>query len=250
MKKTVCWIGVALLGAMVSRGQDDARIGAGGSRALISWHDPNRIQAGIGYARISRGAEADGVDYRLQADVAQAGLGLWAWPWLLIHGSAGACEARLEGAMDEKGSAEFAGRIGARANLWQIDEGTRESSWRFTAGIAGDYGHFGSGDDGDGKTRWNELRVALPLEYYLSFARTYRHLYLSEVHGMAIFAGPEASWIDGEWEKGGRKRNFEEKETFGAFAGAELWLLANLCFGVRLDWFEESTVELNVVYRF
>ena len=250
MKKAVCWIGVALLGALVCRGQDDARIGAGGSRALFSWHDPNRIQVGIGYARISRGAEVGGIERRLQADVAEAGLGAWALPWLLVHGSAGACQAGFEDAMDEKGSAEFAGRIGLRANLWQVDEGLRESSWRFTAGFAGDYGHFASGDDGEGETSWNEIRVVLPLEYYLSFARTYRQLYLTEVHGMSIYAGPAASWIDGKWKKNGTQRDFEESETFGAVAGAELWLLANLCFGVRLDWFEESTVELNVTYRF
>ena len=36
----------------------------------------------------------------------------------------------------------------------------------------------------------------------------------------------------------------------GVVGGADLWLLENLSFGARAEWFEETSMELAVRYRF
>ena len=42
----------------------------------------------------------------------------------------------------------------------------------------------------------------------------------------------------------------EQALKSGAVAGANLWLLENLAFGARADWFERTSLLLSVLYRF
>ena len=109
---------------------------------------------------------------------------------------------------------------------------------------------LGSTHDGAGDLRWGEALVMLPLDYHLSFARTFRNDYLNEFQGFHLYVGPAFSKLDGTWTRAGTERDFEEQEAFGVVGGGELWLLDNLAFGARFDWFEGTSGQVTVRYRF
>ena len=250
MNKTACWLVVALLGGTAAHGQRELRDDPSAPESLITWRDPAQVQAGLVYSHVSRMVDVGGVESKFRADAVDAQIGVSPWSWLLLYGQAGASDGRLRDAMSADASTGAGGLLGVRLNLWQVFEGVQVTSWRFTVKLAGEYSYRTAEDDGSGSLAWSEALVALPLDYYLSFSRTYRHLYLSELHGMSIYGGPAFSQIEGTWERRGTRRDFDEADSFGAVAGADLWLLRNLCFGARLDWFEESSMQVNVRYRF
>lgn len=247
MKTLKFALAAVMLGTAAVQAQ---RPDAAAPEALLTWRDPARLEVGAIYAHLSREVELAGAEWRLRGEAVDVQLGVSPWPWLLLFGQVGASEARLRGPMHRDGSAGAGGRLGAHLNVWQIYEGVQVSSWRFTVKLAGEYAYRTARDDGAGELRWSEALVALPLDYYLSFSRTYRHLYLSELHGVGIFAGPAFSVVDGTWERRGVRTSFGEAEAAGFVAGADLWLLGNLAFGARVDWFGETSMQLNVRYRF
>jgi len=250
MKKTACWMLMWALAVPAARASANVEEDPSADPALLTWHDPVPWQFGLGYSRVSRPVDLEGTEVDLKADIVDAMVGVSPWPWLLIYGRAGASEGRLEGAMRIDPSAGAGGLLGARVNVWQIYEGVQATSWRVTLQLAGQYAYWTSEDDGDGDLEWGEALVMLPLDYHLTFARTSRNAYVGEFQSFHLFAGPAFSGIDGTWTRGNTERDFEEQESFGVVGGGELWLLENLAFGARFDWFEGTSGQLTVRYRF
>jgi hypothetical protein len=242
---------LAALALRASAGQGDLRYDPSAPEALLAWRDPSRLHVAALYQRFSRTVDFDGIERRLDADLVEAQIGLAPWPWLLLYGQVGSTtEARLRNAMSRDASAAAGGLLGIRVNLWQIDQGVDVSSWRFTVKLAGEYAYRTADDDGSGSLAWSQTLLALPLEYHFTFQRTFRHLYLSDFHALALYAGPAFSQVDGTWKRNGIRQDFDESDAVGVLGGADLWLLDNLAFGLRLDWFQETSWQLNVRYRF
>ncbi|HOO21069.1 MAG TPA: hypothetical protein PLJ99_06370 [Kiritimatiellia bacterium] len=218
--------------------------------ALVTLADASRWQAGLAYAHVSRTVELDARESRLQGDVADIFLGFSVAPWLQLYGQAGVSRARIDDLLNPRPGAGAGGLLGARLDLWQYHAGHPETSWRFTIPLDARIAHRTTDDKGAGEIRWTEILVAMPLDYHLTFAHNSRNFYMSEFHSLRLYAGPAFSDIDGTWEAGGTRRDFEESESLGAVAGAELWLLENVSFGARADWFDSTTLHLTVRYRF
>ena len=250
MKKTACWMLMLALAAPAAWASLNVEEDASGETALLTWRDPVPWQAGLSYMRVSRPVELEGVEWDLKADVVDAMVGVSPWPWLLLYGHVGASEGRLDGAMRVDPSAAAGGLLGARLNAWQIYQGVHKTAWRLTLQLDGQYGYRTSDDDGDGDLDWGETLVMLPIDYHLSFARTYRNAYVGEFQSFHLYVGPAYSKLDGTWTRGELERDFEGTEEFGVVGGGELWLLENLAFGARFDWFEDTTGQLTVRYRF
>ena len=250
MKKTACWMLMLALAAPAAWASLNVEEDASGETALLTWRDPVPWQAGLSYMRVSRPVDLDGVERDLKADVVDAMVGVSPWPWLLLYGHAGASEAQLEPAMREAAAAAAGGLLGARLNVWQIYQGMHKTAWRLTLQLDGQYGYRTSDDDGEGDLDWSETLVMLPIDYHLSFARSYRNAYVGEFQSFHLYAGPAYSKLDGTWTRGELERDFEGTEEFGVVGGGELWLLENLAFGARFDWFEDTTGQLTVRYRF
>ncbi len=220
-------------------------------KALLTWTDPSAWQVGLTYLHLSRSVDLEGAERDLSGDGVDVGIGFSPWSWLLLYGQAGAAKASLEKVMREESSSTGAGGLlGARLNLWQIYEGVHKTSWRVTLQLAGQYAYRTTDDGGDGELQWSETMVLLPLDYHLTFARSFRNVYAGEFQSLDFFAGPAFSKLDGTWTRGETERDFEEVQSFGAVAGANLWLLENLAFGARADWFERTSLLLSVLYRF
>lgn len=250
MKKTAWWMLMLALAVPGARASLNVEEDPSADPALLTWRDPVPWQFGLGYQRVSRPVDLAGAEVDLEADVVDALVGVSPWPWLLIHGQAGASAGRLEGAMDADSATGAGGLLGARVNVWQIYPGVHKTSWRVTLQLAGHYAYRTGGDDGAGELEWGEALAMLPLDYHLSFARTFRNAYVGEFQSLHVYAGPAFSKLDGTWTRSGVEQDFEEQESFGVVGGGELWLLENLAFGARFDWFEGTTGQLTVRYRF
>ena len=250
MKKAIGWGVVVLAVATAASGQRNLREDTSAPASLVTLPDASRWQAGLVYSRVSRQVELDGAEWKLRADVADVFLGFAPVPWLLLYAQGGASEGRLDKAMAEKASAGAGGLLGASLNLWQVHEGAQATAWRFTVQAAGQYAVRRTRDEGSGEIEWSEALVMLPLDYHLTFARTFRNFYMAEFHSLHAYAGPAYSRIDGTWTRGASERDFEGSQDVGVVGGADLWLLENLSFGARVEWFDETSMHVSVRYRF
>lgn len=250
MNRLALWTCSLLLAAPAAWAGINVEEDASGETALLTWKDPVPWQAGLIYQRLSRPVELDGTEWDLKAHVAEAMVGVSPWPWLLLYGQAGAAEARLSEAMAASADAGAGGLLGARLNAWQIHQGAHRTAWRLTLQAAGQYAYRTSADGGEGELRWHETLLMLPLDYHLSFARTFRNTYAGEFQSLHVYVGPAYSKLDGTWSRDGRDRDFAGAEEFGVVGGGELWLLENLAFGARFDWFDGTSGQITVRYRF
>ena len=250
MKRIACWTALAMLGATAALAQRNVMEDRSADPALLTWSDPAGWQAGLAYARVARPVDLEGAEWDLKGSLAEAEIGVSPWPWMLLYGRVGASQARLDGIQREEPSAGAGGLLGARANLWQIGPGAEKTAWRVVLQLAGQYAWRTTEDDGDGDLQWGEALVMLPVDFHLSFARTFRNAYMAEFQSVGAFAGPAFSKLDGTWTRRGAELVFEEARSFGGVAGGELWLLENLSFGARADWFEGTSMQLMVRYRF
>ncbi len=197
-----------------------------------------------------RPVEWNNIPLDLEGDIVEAMVGVSPWPWLLLYGQAGVTQARLEEVMTADTRRGASGAAGARLNLWQIYQGAQRTSWRLTVQLGGQYAYRTGGDDGAGELAWGEALFVLPVDYHLTFARTFRNTYMSEFQSLHVYAGPAYSMLDGTWTRGDTEEEFSEADAVGAVLGGEFWLLPNLAFGVRADWFDDVSTQFSVRYRF
>jgi len=249
MKKTACWILFVALAVPGVFAENNLREDISADSALLTWRHPLNWRVGLAYTHLSRSVEMGNIEDSLNGDIVDAIIGVAPWPWLLLYGRAGASKAQLD-TMREEGSNGAGGLLGARVNVWQLYEGLQETAWRVTLQVAAQYAFRTSADDGDGDLQWGEALVMMPLDYHLTFARSFRNVFMDEFQGLSAYAGPAFSKLDGTWTRHGVETDFEETEAFGIVGGVELWLLENLSFGGRVEWFESTTYQLMVHYRF
>ena len=250
MKNIACWTMVMAVGAATAFAQRNVIEDPSADRALLTWSDPAPWQVGLVYQNISRPVELEGAEWDLSGDAIDASIGVTPWDWLLLYGQAGISSARLDGPMREDADYGAGGLLGASVNLWQVYEGVQVTSWRFTIKLAGQYAYRTTADNGEGEVQWGEALVMLPLDYHLTFARTFRNFYMAEFQGFHVYVGPAYSQVDGTWTRNDLEREFEEAQAVGVVGGIELWLLENLAFGVRADWFDGTSAQLSVRYHF
>ena len=250
MKKIATWTMMMAVGVSVACAQRNVMEDPSADQALLTWSDPAGWQVGLAYMNISRPVDLDGAEWDLRGDTIDATVGVSPWAWLLLYGQAGVSSARLDGPMREDSDYGAGGLLGANVNLWQIYEGVQVTSWRVTLKLAVQYAYRTTADNGEGDLQWGEALVMLPLDYHLTFARTFRNFYMAEFQGFHVYVGPAFSKVNGTWTRRDVEKDFEETQAVGVVAGTELWLLENLAFGVRADWFDGTSLQLAVRYRF
>jgi len=249
MKKSIYWTLMMALSVSVALADRNVMEDRSADTALLTWRNPTDVEVGLMYTHLSRPVKLGSLDDTLSGDIIDVGVGVSPWPWLLLYGQIGGSQPRLD-SMREDTSFGAGGLLGARVNVWQLYEGVQATSWRLTLQAAGQYEYRTSQDHGDGDLQWGEGLVLLPLNYHLTFARSFRNVYMSEFQSLSLYLGPAWSTVDGTWTRNGQEVDFEEAEAFGAVGGVDLWLLENLSFGIRGDWFESTSMKIRVQYRF
>lgn len=216
-------------------------------RALLTWKEPWTIEAGLVYTYMDREMEDFG---NLTANMGDVRLGLELTPWWSIYGQVGASSAELD-VMPTSASYSVGGLLGTRVNLWQLYEGEVKTSWRLTLQVDASYAYRTANDDsGSGDVDWSEVFVMLPVNYHLSFARTYRNKSMGEFHSLEFFVAPAFSKIDGTWSRNGLDVDFSEDQSFGVAAGMELWLTPRISFYGRGLFFGDASLNAGVRYTF
>ena len=104
--------------------------------------------------------------------------------------------------------------------------------------------------DAGASLEWFEGFAAMPLYYLLSATRSRRTPDVRDFHAIGAYAGPAVSTIDGRRELGDTKIDFEQSDLAGAVGGIDLWLLSNLRFGGRLEYFGDCAWSLSCEYSF
>lgn len=249
MKVIACWTMLLVMsasGAFASRNfQEDRSADA----ALVTWSDPIQWEAGIVYKHLVRSVRLGNLDDVLNGEIVDVAIGVNPWPWLLLYGQAGISKPELD-SMRESTSNGAGGLLGARVNVWQLYQGLQQTSWRLTLQAAAQYAYRTGADEGDGDLQWGETLIMLPLRYHLTFARSFRNVFMTEFQSVSAYAGPAFSSLDGTWTRHDVEQDFEEEESFGIVGGVDLWLLENLSLGARVDWFESTSYQLMIHYRF
>jgi len=218
--------------------------------ALLEWEPSPSWRAALSYIHRERPVEpANGApEWTLSGESFDASV-LWSCGWLELGVFAGGTRAHLREYGLEDLDMEAGGGAGLGVNLWQISPADEHCAWRALLRLEG-RAEWRSTSGGTDSLEWFEGFAAAPVSYLLTTSRS-RHLSsVHDFHAIGAYAGPAVSAIDGRREFGGAKVDFEQADLAGAVAGVDLWLLANLRFGGRMEYFGDCTWTVSCEYSF
>lgn len=218
---------------------------AGSSRQpLVQGSLPQRLSIGIDYDVMERDVDIkNGGKGTLEADRINAYVGFDALPWLTTFVTVGGVE--VDGPLSKTG---LAVSVGLGAYLWEADIVTPSfMAGRITIKASAELGRYES-EVLDNKIRWTEGILALPFGYEKFESQA---IGLSTIQtGLALYAGPAVSIIDGKSGSGASKVDFSEDEVFGVVGGADVYFTRHLSIGVSLRYFDELSYGASLRYHF
>lgn len=219
--------------------------------SLWTWNDPVPWRVGVEGGRMKRPVEIEGMEADWQADVLEGKLSVAPWGWLTLYGRVGAAQARLEGiGPDGKTGTGAGGALGLKLNLWEVAPGGDSTAWRVSIGLLGEYAWRTGEEKGGIEAEWGEAYFFLPINYHLLLHGTQRSTYATEAHSLDLFIGPACSLLDGTWTAPWGEMDFESDQQAGISGGLCIWLMENLGFSGRVDWFDAWSYQAAVEYRF
>jgi hypothetical protein len=242
------WLTVVLvLGVTVQAVCGAALPGSITRDTLVESYSLARWSVGLNAEALDRDIDVRGRTEILEAQSLSLFLGYDILPWLTVYGTGGAAEARPEGA-DDWGSAGPKWSLGVNANIWQFE--VLDPS--FLAGLLTlkttmEVGWYDS-DFADGQIEWREFLWAIPLGYELHErdAETIGGLDIS----LAIYAAPAISTISGDIGTPFGGIEFDEEDTVGLIAGADLFLARNVSLGMQVQYFGGVSLAAAARYHF
>lgn len=218
--------------------------------ALVDWEPSSSWSVGLAYVHRLRPVEADnGPEWTIAGETYDAFIS-FAWNWLELRAFGGATQARLKEFSQKDLDPEAGGGASLALNLWQISPDAESCAWRALLRLEGRGEWRTTSNDAGASLEWFEGFAAMPLYYLLSATRSRRTPDVRDFHALGAYVGPAFSVIDGRRELGGTKTSFEQSDLYGAAGGVELWLLRNLRFGGRLEYFGDCTWSIDCTYVF
>ena len=244
MKKSAWLVGVVVLGLTAQVVCGAALPGSITRDTLLESYSLARWSVGANVELLDRDIKFNGDLTTLEAQCLSLFLGYDVLPYLTVYGTLGGVKARPERA-DDWGSTELKTSLGVNLNLWQY-EITDPS---FMAGLLTvkttmEVGWYGS-DYKDFSYEWREFVWAFPVGYELHErdAETIGGLDIS----LALYVAPALSTISGHASGG---VDFEEDESTGIIAGADIFLARNVSLGLQIQQFGSTSVAGAFRYHF
>lgn len=217
--------------------------------ALLSWVPSAHWSAGVAYThRVRPLSRSGGGTWSLSGE-SYDGVVAYTRDWWHVRAFAGATHAHLEEYGLEDLGMDPGGGAALRVNLWQIAPSQSGGPWDVTLKLEG-RAEWRETSSGNETLRWFEGFAAAPVAWSLSSSRSGHDTSIHDYHAIGAYAGPALSCIDGTREFAGAKTSFSEDDLFGGVAGVELWLLRNLRFAGRLEYFGDSSFALSCTYLF
>lgn len=219
--------------------------------ALVDWEPSSSWSVGLAYTHRIRPVEVDhgGPEWTISGESYDAFVG-FAWNWLELRAFGGATQAHLKEYSLKDLDPEAGGGASLALNLWQISPDEESSAWRALVRLSGRGEWRTSSADNGESLEWFEGFADLTLHYTLSTTRSRRNSSIRDFHAVGAYVGPALSFVDGTREFAGSKTSFEQSDLYGAVGGVQLWLLRNLEFGGRVEYFGDCTWSLDCTYVF
>ncbi|MCE9614668.1 MAG: hypothetical protein K8T26_10360 [Lentisphaerae bacterium] len=85
---------------------------------------------------------------------------------------------------------------------------------------------------------WMQASLALPITYEIVEVDTYTDRAADDRFVVALYAGPQISYIDGEIDHGAQQTDFEASQVFGIVGGADLYLTRYFAMGAHVSVFD------------
>ncbi len=207
-----------------------------------------RWLVGFDVVTIKRGVEFDAygkqsLDARYLAGV----VGYDVLPWLTPFVTAGKSKAQLSN-MAGYGDQQWAFTVGANANVWRTDVVEPEfMAGQLSLKILLEYGRYQSSKD-IWEVKWSEWYAA-PLLTYEMFAETEAAVQRVP-YSLVLAAGPAFSALNGTEKSSVTSMDFSQKESVGYLLGLDIFIAHNLSVGAQLVFFDHTTVDGSIRYRF
>jgi hypothetical protein len=217
--------------------------------------DLTRVTVGANYENIQRRIALDaGPVTDLEAYSASLFVGYDLRPWFTLFGTMGLSDR--QGAMDfvpaGQPAATAAGggddpktkwSVGANANLlrWEMRAPRITLGDRVTLRAFLEYSAY-EFEDAPATVEWTEILAALRLAY----ERIERNAMAGadELFRLVLYAGPALSVLDGSIEYGGTSLDFDEDESLGLLAGADIYLTSSFSIGGQAQVFDYDGEDL------
>ncbi|MBR6023226.1 MAG: hypothetical protein IK066_12505 [Kiritimatiellae bacterium] len=243
MKTTRLFLLLALAVPLAAAAAPDA------DPALIEWSPSPHWSAGVAYTHRVRPLSRDGGGTWSLSGESYDGVVTYTRDWWSLFAFAGATQAHLEEYALKDLGMDPGGGAGLRVNLWQIAPAKSGGPWDVTLKLEGRAEWRETSSDRE-TLRWFEGFAAAPVAWRLSSARSGHDTSIHDYHAIGAYAGPALSALDGTREFANAKTSFEHDDLVGGVAGVELWLLRNLRFDGRLEYFGDCSFALSCTYLF
>ncbi len=214
---------------------------------LVAGRVSDRLSIGVGYDKLERGIEFDGMpDGILEADTISGYVGYDVLPWLTAFVTVGGTKVENADLDGTDYGAKFSG--GLSAYLWEGDVIVPSyMSGRLSIKAMMDASRSESDSD-IGTVEWFDVLVALPFGYE-KFDR-----YPASDSGLqtslALYAGPAFSYMSGTTDTLSGDLDFDAAEQFGLVAGADVYFSPSVSIGAKFLAFDELSYGASARFHF
>lgn len=200
--------------------------------------DLEKITVGVDVERVGRTIEVNpGIKESLDVIAYSVFLGYDLLPALTAFATVGATEDRTSDGYGADENSPLTWSVGANINL--LDYGLRQPSLlnehRVTMRLTGEIASY-KADWSD----WKTYSLALPLTYEIIERGKFTTPNPNDRFVLSLYAGPLLSVIDGRLNTDIGDVDFEQDQSFGLLAGADLLLTRSVSLGGHVELFDKD----------
>ena len=223
--------------------------GSIGRQSLLHSDSLAKFSIGCDYENIHRRIQPvnTSAEREIEANAYCTYMGYDVLPWFTIFTTTGATEAKVEN-MTEFDEMEAKWSAGLSLYLWNFDVVyPKFIAGRLSLRSMVEYAAYEAEMKNDDLS-WNDASAALSFGYEL-FENTL-NMDPDSLVSVKFWAGPVVSLIDGTYDIGGTKTDFDETRTIGVAGGVDLYLAPNLSLNGHAEMFDELTLTGGLRYHF
>lgn len=207
-----------------------------------------KVSVGFNFEDIERYVEIDGgmdIQQTLSATSYSLFLGYDLQPWFTAFGTLGQTESDADITGTEADDDRLLKwSLGLNGNLYKWDFRAPRALMgdRLTIKCFAEYAHYQKDQDG-GEVEWNDTVLALPIAYE-RYERNPKVEH-DELFRLAIFVGPILSLVDGTIEYAVGSLDFEQSESLGLVAGADVYFTSSVSVGGQVQMYDTDGDDIH-----
>lgn len=195
-----------------------------------------KVVVGADVEHVGRTISPDGLpDRSLDVYVYSAFVGYDITPHSTVFGTLGSTDDQAPTASHDGSGSGLKASLGANVNLasYDIRHPALLLGDRVQARLLAQVSRYDA-DTSD----WWEGALALPITYEITEGDHVVNAPADERLMLALYAGPQISYLNGKLDLGAQDADFDASQVFGFFAGADLYLTPFVSLGAHVDIFD------------